>query len=66
MMTRKSEFLIEKFRHASHLWTIVLEISVLMAQYPSKEVAQNSYDFRTLGLGYANIGSLFNASRYSL
>ena len=54
----KSKFLIEKFRHASRLWTIVLEISVLMAQYPSKEVAQNSYDYRTLGLGYANIGSL--------
>jgi ribonucleoside-diphosphate reductase alpha chain len=54
----KQQFLIDNFRHASHLWTIVLEISVLMAQYPSKEVAQNSYDFRTLGLGYANIGSL--------
>lgn len=54
----KQEFLIDNFRHASHLWTIVLEISVLMAQYPSKEVAQNSYDYRTLGLGYANIGSL--------
>ncbi len=54
----KHEFLIDDFRHASHLWTIVLEISVMMAQYPSKEVAQNSYDYRTLGLGYANIGSL--------
>ncbi len=54
----KQEFLIDDFRHASYLWTIVLEISVLMAQYPSKEVAQNSYDYRTLGLGYANIGSL--------
>ena len=51
-------FDINSFRHASTLWTIVLEISVLMAQYPSKEVAQNSYDFRTLGLGYANLGSL--------
>jgi len=54
----KQQFLIENFRHASELWTIVLEISVLMAQYPSKEVAQNSYNFRTLGLGYANLGSL--------
>ncbi|MBU0475650.1 MAG: vitamin B12-dependent ribonucleotide reductase [Bacteroidetes bacterium] len=54
----KQQFLIDSFRHAAHLWTIVLEISVLMAQYPSKEVAQNSYDFRTLGLGYANLGSL--------
>jgi ribonucleoside-diphosphate reductase alpha chain len=51
-------FDINSFRHATTLWTIVLEISVLMAQYPSKEVAQNSYDFRTLGLGYANLGSL--------
>ncbi len=54
----EQKFLIDDFRYASHLWTIVLEISVMMAQYPSKEVAQNSYDFRTLGLGYANIGSL--------
>jgi len=54
----KQVFKIKQFRHASELWTIVLEISVLMAQYPSKEVAQNSYDFRTLGLGYANLGSL--------
>ena len=40
------------------LWTIVLEISVLMAQFPSKEIAQLSYDYRTLGLGFANIGGL--------
>ncbi|MCX7797711.1 MAG: vitamin B12-dependent ribonucleotide reductase [Melioribacter sp.] len=51
-------FDIKAFRHAVRLWTIVLEISVLMAQYPSKEIAKNSYDFRTLGLGYANLGSL--------
>ncbi|MAI57831.1 MAG: ribonucleoside-diphosphate reductase, adenosylcobalamin-dependent [Rhodobacteraceae bacterium] len=44
--------------HATRLWTITLEISVLMAQFPSKEIAQRSYDFRTLGLGYANIGGL--------
>ena len=54
----KGVFKIKAFRHATRLWTIVLEISVLMAQYPSKEVAWNSYNFRTLGLGYANIGSL--------
>ena len=40
------------------LWTIVLEISVLMAQFPSKEIARLSYEFRTLGLGFANIGGL--------
>ena len=51
-------FNIEAYKHATKLWTIVLEISVLMAQFPSKAVAQKSFDFRTLGLGYANIGSL--------
>ncbi|WP_050527421.1 vitamin B12-dependent ribonucleotide reductase [Pseudorhodobacter aquimaris] len=44
--------------HASRLWTVTLEISVMMAQFPSKEIAQRSYDFRTLGLGFANIGGL--------
>lgn len=44
--------------HAARLWTVTLEISVMMAQFPSKEIAQRSYDFRTLGLGYANIGGL--------
>ena len=44
--------------HATRLWTVTLEISVLMAQFPSREIAQRSYDFRTLGLGYANIGGL--------
>ena len=51
-------FEIEKFRHAVSLWTIVLEISVLMAQFPSKEIADLSYRFRTLGLGYANLGAM--------
>ena len=49
---------VEAFRHACRLWTIVLEISVLMAQFPSREIAQLSYEFRTLGLGYANLGTL--------
>ncbi|WP_300437562.1 vitamin B12-dependent ribonucleotide reductase [uncultured Mameliella sp.] len=48
----------EGYIHATRLWTLTLEISVLMAQFPSKEIAQLSYDFRTLGLGYANIGGL--------
>ena len=48
----------ESYVHATRLWTVTLEISVLMAQFPSKEIAQRSYDFRTLGLGYANIGGL--------
>ncbi len=52
------QFDIEGYKHAIKLWTMVLEISVLMAQFPSKEIAQLSYDFRTLGLGYANLGAL--------
>ena len=48
----------EAYVHATRLWTVTLEISVLMAQFPSREIAQRSYDFRTLGLGYANIGGL--------
>jgi len=52
------KFDIEAYRHATRLWTIVLEISVLMAQFPSKSIAKLSYDYRTLGLGYANLGAL--------
>jgi ribonucleoside-diphosphate reductase alpha chain len=52
------DFDVEGFEHAVRLWTIVLEISVLMAQFPSKEIAQLSYDYRTLGLGFANIGGV--------
>ena len=55
---KTGKFDIEGYKHAIRLWTIVLEISVLMAQFPSKEIAQLSYDFRTLGLGYANLGAL--------
>jgi len=52
------EFDIRGYEHAIRVWTAVLEISVLMAQFPSKEIAQLSYEFRTLGLGYANLGAL--------
>ncbi|WP_068312241.1 vitamin B12-dependent ribonucleotide reductase [Polycladidibacter hongkongensis] len=55
----------ERFEHATRLWTVVLEISVLMAQFPSKQIAQRSYDYRTLGLGYANIGGLLMTSGIS-
>ena len=51
-------FQTEDYMHACRLWTLTLEISVMMAQFPSKEIAQLSYEFRTLGLGYANIGGL--------
>ncbi len=55
-------FDIQGLEHQSRIWTMVLEISVLMAQFPSKEVAQLSYDYRTLGLGYANLGSVLMVS----
>jgi ribonucleoside-diphosphate reductase alpha chain len=51
-------FNVEALEHACRIWTVVLEISVLMAQFPSKEVAKLSYEYRTLGLGYANLGSV--------
>src|SRR5712672_1704581 len=56
------QFDIVGYEHAVRLWTMVLEISVLMAQFPSKEIAQLSYEYRTLGLGYANIGGLLMSS----
>ena len=55
---KDGKFQSDDYMHATRLWTLTLEISVLMAQFPSKEIAQRSYDFRTLGLGYANIGGL--------
>jgi ribonucleoside-diphosphate reductase alpha chain len=53
-----SSFDIEAYEYTTRLWTLTLEISVMMAQFPSKEIAQRSYEYRTLGLGYANIGGL--------
>lgn len=57
-----SSFDVEGFEYICRLWTAVLEISVLMAQFPSQEVAQLSYEYRTLGLGYANLGTLLMVS----
>ena len=57
-----ASFDVDAFAHAVRLWTIVLEISVVMAQFPSRRIAQRSYEFRTLGLGFANIGALLMAS----
>ncbi|MDA9645416.1 vitamin B12-dependent ribonucleotide reductase [Candidatus Actinomarina] len=54
----KKEFDVVSYKHALRIWTVVLEISVEMAQFPSKEIAQGSFEYRTLGLGYANLGSL--------
>ncbi|MYK56004.1 MAG: adenosylcobalamin-dependent ribonucleoside-diphosphate reductase, partial [Acidimicrobiia bacterium] len=55
---RTGVFDIDSYLHAIRLWTMVLEISVTMAHFPSRAIAQGSYDYRTLGLGYANLGSL--------
>jgi ribonucleoside-diphosphate reductase alpha chain len=55
-------FDIEGYEHAVRLWTVVLEVSVMMAQFPSREIARLSYEFRTLGLGYANLGGLLMSS----
>ncbi len=55
------QFDIAAYEHSVTLWTVVLEIAVLMAQFPSRSIAQLSYDFRTLGLGYANLGGLLMA-----
>jgi ribonucleoside-diphosphate reductase alpha chain len=52
------QFDVDGFEHAVRLWTLTLEIAVMMAQFPSREIAQLSYEYRTLGLGYANIGGL--------
>jgi len=59
---KDGSFDVAAFEHAVKLWTVVLEISVMMAQFPSKEIAQLSYDYRTLGLGFANIGGLLMAA----
>ena len=53
-----AEFDLESYRYAIRLWTMVLEISVTMAHFPSEAIARGSYDYRTLGLGYANLGSV--------
>jgi ribonucleoside-diphosphate reductase alpha chain len=64
LMTFRNEdgsFDVENYEHAVRLWTVVLEISVVMAQFPSKQIAELSYVYRTIGLGYANIGGLLMA-----
>jgi ribonucleoside-diphosphate reductase alpha chain len=60
--TGTKAFDIAAYEHAVRLWTVVLEISVTMAQFPSKEIAKLSYEYRTLGLGYANVGGLLMSS----
>ncbi|MEO1265797.1 MAG: adenosylcobalamin-dependent ribonucleoside-diphosphate reductase, partial [Pseudomonadota bacterium] len=67
MQFRKDDggFDVDAFAHACRLWTVVLEVSVLMAQFPSRQIAQLSYEYRTLGLGFANIGGLLMANGFS-
>jgi len=60
--TENNSFDVEGYEYNCRLWTVVLEVSVLMAQFPSKEVAQLSYEYRTLGLGYANLGTMLMVS----
>ncbi|MEO1066086.1 MAG: vitamin B12-dependent ribonucleotide reductase [Pseudomonadota bacterium] len=59
---KDGSFQVENFEHATRLWMIVLEVSILMAQFPSKEIAKLSYQYRTTGLGFANIGGLLMTS----
>jgi len=54
----KARFDVKTFEYVCRCWTVVLEISVLMAQFPSSEIARKSYEYRTLGLGYANVGAM--------
>src|SRR6188474_2991900 len=63
--SEKNLFDVEGYEYNCRLWTVVLEVSVLMAQFPSKEVAQLSYEYRKLGLGYANLGTLLMVSGIS-
>jgi ribonucleoside-diphosphate reductase alpha chain len=57
-LTSDGRFDATQFAECCRIWTVTLEISVLMAQFPSHVIAQKSYDFRTLGLGYANLGTM--------
>ena len=58
MTDNHSKFDVDAFKHACRLWTVTLEISVAMAQFPSQEIARLSWMYRTLGLGYANLGTI--------
>ena len=47
---------VENIKQAARLLTIMLDVTVTMASYPSREVAEGGRDYRTIGLGYANLG----------
>jgi ribonucleoside-diphosphate reductase alpha chain len=54
----EGQFNVEAFRHAVDTLIVAMEIIVENASYPTARIAQNSRDFRPLGLGYANLGAL--------
>jgi ribonucleoside-diphosphate reductase alpha chain len=56
--TADGDFDVERFKAAVRIFITAQEIIVDNASYPIKEIAENSHIFRTLGLGYANLGSL--------
>src|SRR2546426_509431 len=62
--TADGDFDVERFKAAVRVFITAQEIIVDNASYPIKEIAENSHIFRTLGLGYANLGSLIMSYGY--
>jgi ribonucleoside-diphosphate reductase alpha chain len=62
--TEGGAFDVERFKAAVRVFITAQEIIVDNASYPIKEIAENSHIFRTLGLGYANLGSLIMSYGY--
>src|SRR5947199_1611082 len=62
--TPEGDFDIDRFKSAVRVFITAQEIIVDNASYPIKEIAENSHIFRTLGLGYANLGSLIMSYGY--
>jgi len=54
----RQSFDVDGFRHACKIFFMAQEILVDLSSYPTKDIARNSHDYRPLGLGYANLGSL--------
>jgi ribonucleoside-diphosphate reductase alpha chain len=54
------QFDYKTFADVVALWTVVLDVSITMAQFPTKSIALNSYAFRPLGLGFCNLGYLLS------
>ncbi len=58
----QGNFRVEDFRHAVRIFITAMEILVDFASYPNRVIAQNSHDYRPLGLGYANLGTMLMTS----